>query len=303
MLAGAARGARRSGPRGPRRGEGPRGRGSEGAGARPFPAPRGPRSPFPKSSYSFGVPSAALRARVPGRNGRAGRQRASRCGGRGGESHTPAPPGAQARAHTSHVEHTLRRTERRVGHARGRPLETAAACGEHHAGTAPRAARAEPSEDPAAPRPARVRGGRSSPHVPLSKLRAPSPWSWRRVLRVSRLGRQPARTQLPGVVSSELRSLPRPHRGQGCPALLGRLWPATSQGLRSRPPRSNPASPGVYGWEARAGTQTPVVTNPSAPPAPLRGDQWLRDPDAAPSNEGQTWGVGRGSAQFAAGEQ
>lgn len=82
--------------------------------------------------------------------------------------------------------------------------------------------------------------GRSSPHVPLSKLRAPSPWSWRRVLRVSRLGRQPARTQLPGVVSSELRSLPRPHRGQGCPALLGRLWPATSQGLRSRPPRSNP---------------------------------------------------------------
>lgn len=159
MLAGAARGARRSGPRGPRRGEGPRGRGSEGAGARPFPAPRGPRSPFPKSSYSFGVPSAALRARVPGRNGRAGRQRASRCGGRGGESHTPAPPGAQARAHTSHVEHTLRRTERRVGHARGRPLETAAAYGEHHAGTAPRAARAEPSEDPAAPRPARVRGG------------------------------------------------------------------------------------------------------------------------------------------------
>lgn len=145
--------------------------------------------------------------------------------------------------------------------------------------------------------------GRSSPHVPLSKLRAPSPWSWRRVLRVSRLGRQPARTQLPRVVSSELRSLPRPHRGQGCPALLGRLWPATSQGLRSRPPRSNPASPGVYGWEARAGTQTPVVTNPSAPPAPLRGDQWLRDPDAAPSNEGQTWGVGRSSAQFAAGEQ
>lgn len=72
--------------------------------------------------------------------------------------------------------------------------------------------------------------GRSSPHVLLSKLRAPSPWSWRRVLRVSRLGRQPARTQLPRVVSSELRSLPCPHRGQGCPALLGRLWPATSQG-------------------------------------------------------------------------
>lgn len=136
----------------------------------------------------------------------------------GAASLTPAPPGAQARAHTSHVEHTLRRTERRVGHARGRPLETAAACGEHHASTAPRAARAEPSEDPAAPRPARVRGGalvsaRSplqasrteplelaprSPGVPPRPTAREDPAAWSCQQRVAVAAPSPPRPRLPG---------------------------------------------------------------------------------------------------------
>lgn len=240
----AAGGARQSRPRGPRRGERPRGCGLEGAGARGprsaakarrAPLPRAPRAslpPFLKAVTALGFRARPCEQGYPGAVG--GPAASARRAGEGGAARlTPRRHRVhrRARAHTRHTSNThtgARSAESDTrGAVRWRPQLLAG-------NTTPAELRAlrsaEPSEEPpGASSRERAWTGHSSPCVPFAKRRPPSPWSWRRVLRVSRLSRPPARTQLPGVVSSELRSLPRPHRGQGCPALLGRLWPATSQ--------------------------------------------------------------------------